>query len=204
MTPTPLTRRATAEYRRATATQRAGGAVWYQEAQEIAREQAENYGLTIETTSGVLAALSPRLGWAPNVALAERMLASGGTLDHGWLSRSLQQARHIYAGADPQVVLGGPKTRAFYVAILTAGETGRAVIDRHAWDMLTGERGATPPTTKQYATAAEMMARAAKIVGVGVHEIQATTWVSWRSRFWSKTAFGHNPQPMLEGARSWN
>lgn len=35
----------------------------------------------------------------------------------------------------------------------------------------------------------------------GVHELQATTWVSWRSRFWSKTAFGHNPQPMLEGAR---
>ena len=204
MTLQPLTRRATAEYRRATSAQREEGAAWYAEAHAVAREQAEEYHLTIEQTSGVLAALSPRLGWGPNCALAERMLASGGTLDHGGLSRSLQQARHIYAGADPKVVLGGPKTRAFYVAILTAGESGRAVIDRHAWDMLTGERGATPPTAKQYATAAEMMARAAKIVGIGVHELQATTWVAWRSRFWSKTAFGHNPQPMLEGARSWN
>lgn len=198
---TPLTRRATAEYQRATRAQREAGARWYIEAHEIARDQADEHGVTIEVASGVIAATSPRLGWGPNVMIAERMLASRGTLDHGGLSRSLQQARHIYAGADPKVVLGGPKTRAFYVAILTAGESGRAVIDRHAWDMLTGERGATSPTAKQYATAAEMMARAAKIVGIGVHELQATTWVAWRSRFWSKTAFGHKPQPMLEGAR---
>lgn len=187
---TPLTRRATAEYRRATQAQREAGARWYIEAHEIARDQSDEHGVTIEVASGVIAATSPRLGWGPNVMIAERMLASRGTLDHGGLGRSLQQARHIYAGADPRVVLGGPKTRAFYVAILTAGETGRAVIDRHAWDMLTGERGATSPTAKQYATAAEMMARAAKIVGVGVHELQATTWVSWRSRFWSDGAFG--------------
>lgn len=200
---TPLTRRATAEYRRATSAQREEGAAWYAEAHAVAREQAEEYHLTIEQTSGVLSALSPRLGWGPNCALAERMLASRGTLDHGGLSRSLQQARHIYAGADPQVVLGGPKTRAFYVAILTAGETGRAVIDRHAWDMLTGIRGATPPTIKQYRDAAEKMERAATILGESVHATQSTTWLAWRSRFWSKTAFAYTPQPTLEGARQW-
>lgn len=193
---TPLTRRATA-------AQREAGAAWYEEAHEVARGQANEYGVTIEVTSGVLAALSPRLGWGPNVALAERMLYTNGTLDRGGLGRSLQQARHIYAGAEPLVVLGGPKTRAFYEAILTAGGEGRPVIDRHAWDMLVGERGATPPTKAQYADAAEKMQRAASIVGVPAHVMQATTWVTWRARFWGKTAFAHNPQPMLEGARSW-
>lgn len=200
---TPLTRRATAEFRRATIAQREAGAAWYQEAHEVAREQANEYGVTIEVTSGVLAALSPRLGWGPNVALAERMLYTKGALDHGGLGRSLQQARHIYAGADPLVVLNGPKTRAFYQAILTAGEEGDPVIDRHAWDMLVGQRGATPPTRKQYAEAAAKMQRAASILSVTAHTVQATTWLAWRSRFWSKTAFAHNPQPMLEGARSW-
>lgn len=185
----PLTRRATAEYRRATEAQREAGAAWYQEAHAVAAHQAEEYGLAVEKTSGIIAALSPRLGWGPNVMLAERMLASEGRLMHGGLGRSLEQARHIHAGADPLVVLGGPKTRAFYTAILTAGQEGAAVIDRHAWDMLTGERGAPSPTIKQYRTAAECMKRAAKIVGVGVHELQAATWVTWRSRFWSDGAF---------------
>lgn len=200
---TPLTRRATAEYRRATAAQREAGAAWYEEAHRVARDQADEYGVTIEVTSGILAALSPRLGWGPNVMLAERMLHTHGTLDRGGLGRSLQQARHIYAGADPEVVLGGPKTRAFYEAILTAGQEGSPVIDRHAWDMLVGVRGATPPSKRQYAEAAERMQRAASIMGVSSHVMQATTWLAWRSRYWSTTAFAHTPQPMLEGARQW-
>lgn len=200
---TPLTRRATAEFRRATASQVETGRRWYIEAHEIARDQAEEHGVTIEVASGVLAAMSPRLGWGPNCVIAERMLASRGTLDRGALGRSLQQARHIYHGADPMVVLGGPKTRAFYIAILSAGTEGGAVIDRHAWDMLVGERGATPPTAKQYRDAADKMQRAAYIMGVGTHVMQATTWIAWRARFWDKDAFNHRPQPMLEGARSW-
>ena len=197
---TPLTRRATAEFRRATSSQVETGRRWYIEAHEIARDQAEEHGVTIEVASGVLAAMSPRLGWGPNCVIAERMLASRGTLDHGALGRSLQQARHIYHGAEPMVVLGGPKTRAFYSAILSAGTEGGAVVDRHAWDMLTGIRGATPPTIKQYRDAAEKMERAATILGETVHSVQAVTWLAWRSRFWSKEAFAYTPQPTLEGA----
>ena len=190
---TPLTRRATAEFRRATSSQIETGRRWYIEAHEIARDQAAEHGVTIEVASGVIAAMSPRLGWGPNCVIAERMLASRGTLDHGALGRSLQQARHIYHGADPMVVLGGPKTRAFYIAILSAGTEGGAVVDRHAWDMLTGIRGATPPTIKQYRDAAEKMERAATILGETVHSVQAVTWITWRSRWWSENAFGLVP-----------
>lgn len=199
----PLTRRATAEFRAATPRQRSKGEQWYPDAHGVARDQVEEYGVTIEVASGIIAALSPRLGWGSNVMLAERMLNSRGTLDRGYLSRGLAQARAIHAGADPLEVLRGPKTRAFYLAVLTAGEGGGAVIDRHAWDMLVGKRGATPPTTRQYRDAADKMSRAAGILGVGVHVVQATTWVSWREKFWSPGAFGHAPRAMLEGARAW-
>lgn len=203
MTAQPLTRRATMEFRRSTAAQRESGAAWYADANAVARDQANEYGVTIETTSGIIAALSPRLGWGSNVALAERMLASHGTLDRGGIGRSLSKARRIYAGAEPLDVLGGPKTRAFYQAILSAGEEGDAVIDRHAWDMLVGKRQSPAPNLGQYRAAADAMQRAAKILGVSVHETQATTWLAWRSRFWSASAFAHKPQPMLEGAQSW-
>ncbi len=200
---TPLTRRATAEYRRATDDQITRGHRWYEDAHTVAREQAETYNLTIEVTSGVLAALSPRLGWGSNVAIAERMLASHGTLDRGALGRSLSQARAIYAGTPVLDVLGGPKTRAFYENILTAGDSKLAVIDRHAWDMLVGKRGATPPTKAQYREAAARMRSAAVILGEQLAAVQATTWLVWRARFWNQGAFDHRPQPMLEGAMTW-
>lgn len=177
---------------------------WYPSAHLVARDQANEYGLTIETTSGILAALSPRLGWGPNVMLAERLLATGGTLDRGGLGRSLRQARAIHGGGAPLDVLGGPKTRAFYSAILTAGESPDPVIDRHAWDMLVGKRLASPPTAKQYRMGAEMLSRAARILEVPVSQVQAVTWLAWRSRWWSDVAFAHNPEPMLEGARRWH
>lgn len=200
----PLTRRATTTYRNATPQQVEAGHSWYPEAHQVAASQAGTYGVTIEVAAGVLAALSPRLGWGPNVMLAERMLATGGTLDRGGLGRSLAQARAIHAGADPDEVLRGPKTHAFYHAILTAGDSETPVIDRHAWDMLTGRRGAPPPTNRQYRDAAAKMRRAAEILGVTAHQAQAVTWLVHRAKHWKPGAFDLTARrPMLEGAASW-
>jgi hypothetical protein len=200
---TPLTRRATAHYRRATAVQISAGHRWYVEAHDVAADQAQTYGVTLEVAAGVIAATSPRLGWGPNVMIAERMLMSGGTLDRGALGRSLAQARRIHAGEEPDAVLRGPKTNAFFHAIVTAGASPDPVIDRHAWDMLVGERGATPPTRAQYRVAAGLMHRAAKILAVGVHEMQATTWLVQRQLYWQPGAWDGRRQPMLEGSESW-
>lgn len=197
----PLTRRATAAYRAATAEQIDAGHRWYVDAHDVAASQAEYYGTTVTVAAGVLAATSPRLGWGPNVSIAERMLASGGTLERGALGRSLSQARAICAGEDPDVVLRGPKTNAFYHAILTAGESPDPVIDRHAWDMLVGKRGAPAPNLGQYRQAAAVMRRAAKILCVGVHEAQATTWLVQRAKYWNPGAFDLTARkPMLNGA----
>jgi hypothetical protein len=201
---TPLTRRATTLYRAATPTQRAAGEGWYQEAHDIAASQAETYDVTVEVAAGIIAATSPRLGWGPNVMLSERMLASGGTLERGGLGRSLAQARAIYAGADADEVLRGPKTNAFYHAIVTAGGSPVPVIDRHAWDMLTGKRQAPAPTLGQYRQASLVMIRAAKILDAPVHHVQATTWLAHRAKYWSESAFNLTARkPMLEGAATW-
>lgn len=200
---TPLTRRATAHYRRANAAQIESGHAWYVEAHGVARNQADEYGLPIEKTAGIIAALSPRLGWGPNVMLAERVLISRGTLQRGGLGRSLRAANEIHAGADPDAVLQGPKTNAFFHAIVTAGESPTPVIDRHAWDMLVGMRQAPSPNLGQYKAAAEVMHRAAKILAVGVHQVQATTWLVQRQKYWNPGAFDGTRQPMLEGANAW-
>lgn len=185
----PLTRRATSHYRKATPDQIVKGHAWYEEAHAVARVQAEVHDVTIEVAAGVLAALSPRLGWGPNVQIAERVLHSGGTLTRGALTRSLDQANRIYAGTAAKDVLRGPKTRAFYDAILTAGHSPDPVIDRHAWDMLTGKRGAPSPTPAQYRRAAQLMVRAGTILNVGHHEVQATTWIVQRALYWTEGAF---------------
>jgi len=191
-------------YRAATAHQIDAGHRWYVDAHTVAASQAETYGTTIEVAAGVLAATSPRLGWGPNVMIAERMLASGGTLERGALGRSLATARAICAGGDPDKILRGPKTNAFYHAIITAGGSPTPVIDRHAWDMLVGQRQAPPPNLGQYRQAASVMERAADILAVGVHEVQAVTWLVQRAKFWNEGAFDLTARkPMLEGAATW-
>jgi hypothetical protein len=50
------------------------GSKWYEGANRIAREQARNYGLPIETTAATYAALSPQKDWYMNVGLGDRVL----------------------------------------------------------------------------------------------------------------------------------
>ena len=200
----PLTRRATAEYRTASANQINEGHAWYPNAHSIARDMAVEHMVTIEVAAGVLAALSPRTGWGKNVMYAERMLSSAGTLDRGMLSRSLAHGRAIYDGTPALDVLQGPKTRAFYSAILSSGESPDPVIDIHAWAMLVGDRSSKGPRgITEYRAAAKCMLRAASILDVGCHEVQAVTWLTWRARYWKSGTHDHRPQLMLEGASSW-
>lgn len=191
----PLVRRATIAYRRATPEQLAAGRHWYMQANAIAHAQALRHGVPITVAAGVISALSPRLGWGPNTAIAERLLASRGTLDAGAMGRSLAHARAIYEGRDPDRILRGQKTNAFYHAILSCGQSPVSVIDRHAWDMLTNQRGADGPNITQYRAADAAMRRAAQILGVGVHEVQATTWLVQRAKYWRPGAFDINERP---------
>lgn len=181
----PLTRRITSEYRRASQDHLTAGREWYPIAHSVARDMADMHSLTLEQTSGVISALSPITAWNDNIRRAWRALADyaeTGTVSRGHTSHSLANVNMILRGEDPDIVLRGNKTNAFYRAILSGGTVGHAVIDRHAWNMLLGTVGANAPTDNQYRIAADMFQRAADILEIPVHTVQAVTWVSWRER----------------------
>lgn len=181
----PMTRRITSEYRNATREQINAGQEWYPTAYSIARDMANRYGLTIDQTSGVLSALSPITAWDDNIRRAWNALADHanyGTVSRGHTAHSIANVNMILRGEDPDTVLRGNKTNAFYRAILSGGADGIAVVDRHAWNMLLGTVGANAPTAKQYRTAVDMFDRASQILQVPVHTVQAVTWCAWRDR----------------------
>jgi hypothetical protein len=58
------------------------GPQWYESANRMAQEQATKYGLPLQTTAGVYAALSPQKVWDENVYLANRVIAIHQTKQH--------------------------------------------------------------------------------------------------------------------------
>lgn len=201
---TPLTRNITRLYRGSSAVERSNGRNWYaaayNEAEELAvgfqrgdgfREQA---AYPVHVAVGVIAALSPRLGWGPNLRLAADVLDGRRS---GGLGANIRKAEMIINGADPLDVLTSPKVSNFYRAIISRGADG-IVIDRHAWDVATGSRHDDSTriiTDARYARAAECYRRAASILSrdfgqtISPAHVQATTWLTWRSRYWAPGAF---------------
>lgn len=193
------TRNITRVFRTATPAEIEAGADWYRDAHEIASAMSIAYGVSVETATGVLAALSPLNSWGNNVNLAHRFLAAGG-LHEGYLRANLAKAREILKGGDPLKVLGGLKVTNFYLSILTQGVEGMC-IDRHAYSVAMGERVVDVPsiTGKRYRDIAERYRRAAVILSreygmeLSPAQVQSVTWTQWRRKFWSEGAFdlGH-------------
>lgn len=201
------TRHITAVYRAASDRDRAEGEAWYAEALHVAERVALATGHPVSVAVGVIAATSPRMGWGPNVRLAHRILSTGDT-SSGYLKVGLAAAARILQGEDPLLVLRARKVSNFYRAIVSAGVDG-VVVDRHALDIAHGERieGQRPsPTERQYDDVAERYVRAARVLTrelgrtVSPAEVQATTWLAWRRRYWSDGAFDLRALPVaLEG-----
>ncbi len=179
-----------AVYKSATAEQIETGLSWYSDALGICQDFAQVHGVTVEVAAGVFAALSPQNSYGANINLARRFLASGGTLDSGYLGLGLRKARDIYNGADILPILNGDKTMHFYRSIISGGEDG-VCIDRHAYCIAVGERVTTIPTLKgkRYAEIVKAYERAARALGESPARVQAVTWVAWRQRYWAKGAF---------------
>lgn len=199
---TPRVQHVTRVFRAATPIEIEEGAAWYTDANNIASAFAGKYGVTISQAAGVIAAVSPMLGWGTNVNLAGRILAAGGTLTTGGLTKNIAKANRIIAGEDPMAVFATSlKVRNFYLSIITKGADG-VTIDRHAYDIAVNKRHTddTRPglTPKRYAEAQAVYTRAAEIlseetgVPLTAGQVQSVTWELWRRRFWAKGAFdGH-------------
>ena len=163
-----------AHYRRATNDDRAAGATWYREARGAAVVIARETGVSVDTAAGVIAALSPRVRWDANLRMATDACAGRA---YGALGTSKRAASRIIAGENPADVLAGPKTNAFYRAII--GDDAAAVVD--VWMVrAVGDDASKAPTRGRYREIAAAIATAAARVGVATTVFQATVWVAVR------------------------
>lgn len=178
---------------------------WYADARRFCVGIGRPHGLTVETVAGAVAALSPQVSWREQVSYAPAILdawAQGLTFRRfpgpGYNANKRKAAR-ILAGGAPLDVLGGPKVRAFYRAITSAGADPEAVcIDRHAWALAcgaekSGPRGGAPVpklTDKRYREAAAAFTLAAERLRAAFPDlaerltapnVQALVWEFWRA-----------------------
>lgn len=160
-------------YDNATDQQYEEGRGWYRARQREIRRLSEESGLSRSVVAGVIAALSPRMRWKENVKCARELLL------HGRVPRCMEgsksKAMRIYTGARPLQVLGGPKTLAFYRALM--GDTNAAVIDVWMFRAMGME-----PTSNRFQVdyATDCLREAASIAGIPCAEFQAVVWCAIR------------------------
>jgi len=137
---------------------------------------AREHGTTQAVAAGVIAALSPRIRWVRNLAVAR--LALAGKKVTGVFKNNLAKARRIIAGEKPLGVLSGPKTRAFYRAIM--GDESAAVID--VWMLRAVNYAKYKLRDHEYNRITSALARAAHVVGTTIARLQAVVWAVVRGR----------------------
>lgn len=161
-----------AVYRRATPADIMEGMSWYQNAHLIAREAGN-----VAVGAGILSALSPRMPWSRNVALARQGFVA--PLTGGALTRSIAAANAILGGANPLDILGGLKTRAFFDNILNPLTSDEITVDTHAIKIAGLDRDSVGKGL--YRDIANGYREAADIVGIMPLEMQAVTWTVYRN-----------------------
>lgn len=170
------------------------GARWYADALREATALGARYGFTPAQAAGVIAALSPRVGWRQNLADAETVLswaedARDGLpcADYVALASACQAFRanvvkacEVVALDDPLGALNGPKQRAFYRNIM--GDADGVTVD--VWATRAATRGALngPRSAREYAAIERAYQRAARAVGVAPRDFQAAVWIALRAR----------------------
>jgi len=162
-------------YNNADTSLKAQGASWYREAGERCAQLAAEHGTSVQIAAGVVAALSPRMPWSSNLRLAGLVLAGQR---HGCLQASLDKASKIIEGADPLVVLSGPKTNAFYRALI--GDFDAVVVD--VWMLRALGHNKNACTPRQYEVFADTIRNAALEAGETPADFQAIVWCAIRGK----------------------
>lgn len=177
-----MRRRVRKAYEAASAEHAEAGEAWYSQAQAEAARMASQYGVTVNTAAGVIAALSPRIQWGHNVRLADQVLAAGGDpelVQGGGFKANLHKACRIAKGERPSAVLGGRKVRSFYANII--GWRHSVTVDTWACQVV-GYPPGYAPSKSEYEEISRAYKAVAREYGVSAHEVQAVTWVHIRGR----------------------
>jgi len=180
-------------YHAATEQEKREGLTWYWDANRFALNLAKRHGVTHRQTCGIIAALSPQITWENNLKLAEQFLRTKGRTASLQSKANIRKARRILKGENPAEVLRGSsphrgqKTRNFFHCILEPNASAPVCLDRHAWALVNGERWSTEKQRQTlervgvYAATAETFRQVAQTLELIPSQLQAITWVAWRS-----------------------
>lgn len=171
------------------------GLMWYKKANEIAREIANTFSITLEKVCGVIAALSPGSTWEKNLINTQLIIANftnGLQLEDmkkigAYGTRNMLKAWKILEGYQVNCVLGGLKVNNFYACILIPENPLHVCIDRHAVSIAIGERLGDRYTKylismTKYNIIADGYKEVANSLNILPNQLQAITWCSWRRR----------------------
>lgn len=150
--------------------------------------RSELTGLTLEQLAGAFAALSPGVSEHLNYVSLDGCIrqVTGKTLDSrvrivGY-RRNVYKAIQILTGQSPEVVLRGPKVRAFYHNIVCPASED-VTVDGHMLNIWLNRRGpiqGLKVTRQQFAQAKADMLEASSGTSLGPPQFQATVWLVWK------------------------
>lgn len=184
---------------------RANGLIWYprrhDEAVDVGRMARIKGGGSEQEMpdhvrgAGIISALSPQLGWEPNLRAAQEFARTGRTSaqtgDNKAKAQAIREGIHPDQVLDPKITGGkSHKTYNFFHNIAEPDAPDYVTIDRHAHDIAVGHRYGSEVTESRglsaagrYNTFAEAYKQAAHHLGVALpHEVQAATWLHWTGR----------------------
>jgi hypothetical protein len=128
-------------YRGATKDHIDAGTHWYEKAHEVANKLG---GGDARKGAGIISALSPLTNWDVNLRRAHELVKTGDTKAMSY-NQTVGKAKRILAGENPDELFdekSGPKTHAFYHNIANPGNPIPVTVDRHAYDIAVGQKGA--------------------------------------------------------------
>jgi hypothetical protein len=162
------------------------GRDWYPKAHDHAVRIGNG---SVEKGAGILAALSPAMGWDSNVEGAYHV-SKTGTPFHLQTADNNTKALRILSGEHPLAVLGGQKVTSFYHNILNPDAPHEVTIDRHAHDIAIGKPFGQKGDQKaqlslgakgRYEHFKDAYLGASEQSGIKIpNQLQAMTWVAHR------------------------
>ena len=189
-------------YYRSNELDKVQGKSWYETAHNVCKGLSTNYGLSLDTVTGVVSALSPNNKWDRNLIDAENMIRAycydiaypKVCTFHTQKDKAIMILENNYD--NPKNIMGvlkGNKTIAFYRGITTQGHCDEITVDGHAFNIWRGEY--TPLnqvpaiSNKLYQHVTDSYKAATDVLNdtlddpfntMGASQVQAITWVTWR------------------------
>lgn len=155
--------------------------VWYGNAQNVAKDLAAGSPYTVRQCAAVIAVLSPRITWAQNVIAARTVVdshAQGVPVESVKVSGFGRNVREAYAILDGKPFVGGPKTGAFYRAIM--GDDDSVTVDVWAYRAATGRDCPNGVPAKEHGAIDAAYRQAARRLSLSPRELQSIVWVAVR------------------------